>query len=102
MQLDHISTYPTIGILFDIFFVVDQLKLVYYAIYISNCNFKMSGIGNFINCTYWMDESYQKNKKLASTVLTIFWKTKSKITNKHNNLLDTALYDITSNFVSYS
>ena len=45
MQLDHISTYTTIGNLFDIFFVVDQLKLVDYAINISNCNIKMRGHG---------------------------------------------------------
>ena len=49
MQLDHISTYTTKGTLivdqlFDIFFVVDQLKLVDYAINVSNCNFKMIGI----------------------------------------------------------
>ena len=58
MQLDIFS----IGILFDIFFVVEQLKLVDFAINISNFNFKMMGIRSFINCTDWSDESYQKNK----------------------------------------
>ena len=62
MQLDHISTYTTIGTLFDIFFLVDQLKLIDYAINISNRNFKMIGIGCFNNYTYWRDEFYPKKK----------------------------------------
>ena len=61
----------------------------------------MIGIGSFINYIGGMNLP-KKQLNLATTDLTIFWITKSKITNKHNNLLDIALCDLTSNFVSYS
>ena len=54
------NTCTTISILFDILILIEQLNLVNYAIDISNWNFKISGIGSFINTTYWWDEFYPK------------------------------------------
>ena len=85
------NTCTTISILFGIFFLIDQLNLLNYAIDISNWNFKMSGIGSSSTLhiggmNFTQNNNNNNQRKLF---LTIFLNNLTKINNKHNDL-DTA------------
>ena len=90
MPWDHNSTHTTIGSLI-IFFLVDQINSVDYAIKMSNWNSKMTKIGSFFNTTYCgMNFTKKKKKKNEERTIIVngfnhFLNKPTKITKKHNN-----------------